>query len=90
MVTNSKNQSIFKRLIFKIKKSISDEFFALSPLVRLNLLAILVGIIGGIGSWIFRLAIAFIFFILFTLPQDLLRDAGLSQLDWLPFLISRD
>ncbi len=60
----------------------------LSPLVKLNVLAIGVGVIGGLGSWIFRLAITLIYEVFFTLPTDVLNFLGLSAIDWLPFLIA--
>ncbi|MFW9779952.1 MAG: chloride channel protein [Candidatus Heimdallarchaeota archaeon] len=57
-------------------------------IVRLNLLAILVGIVGGIGSWIFRLAIAFIFWLFFTIPMEILNSFGFFYFSWLPFLLA--
>jgi CIC family chloride channel protein len=49
---------------------------------------VLVGIIGGFGSWVFRFVIDTIFYLFFTLPSRFLDSLGLSSLDWLPFLIA--
>ena len=60
----------------------------LPPLIKLNVLAILVGIIGGLGSWIFRLAINLIYEAFFSVPMQILNSLGLSTIKWLPFLLT--
>jgi CIC family chloride channel protein len=77
-----------KSRISRIRQSVHDKFFALSPIVRLNFLAIIVGIVGGIGAFIFRLMILFVYYILIEVPQSTLEEAGLSKLEWLPFLLA--
>jgi CIC family chloride channel protein len=47
-----------------------------------------VGIVGGIGSWIFRLAIDLIYHLFFILPMDFLNSIGLSMISWSPFLLA--
>lgn len=59
-----------------------------SSLVKLNILAILVGIVGGIGSWIFRLTIDIIYQIFFVIPTKFIDNIGFSEISWLPFLLS--
>ncbi len=57
-------------------------------LVKLNVLAILVGIVGGVGSWIFRFAIDFIYECFFIIPMEFFNNIGLSIIAWSPFLLS--
>jgi CIC family chloride channel protein len=57
-------------------------------LVKLNILAIVVGVVGGLGSWIFRLAIIVIYTCFFIFPMDFLDSIGLSLVSWSPFLLS--
>jgi len=57
-------------------------------LVKLNILAVSVGIVGGFGSWIFRFAIIFIYEIFFNIPIQFMNSIGLSQVSWLPFLLA--
>jgi CIC family chloride channel protein len=47
-----------------------------------------VGIVGGIGSWIFRLAIDLIYHLFFILPMDIFNTIGLSMISWSPFLLA--
>jgi CIC family chloride channel protein len=47
-----------------------------------------VGVVGGIGSWIFRLAIDLIYQCFFILPMDFINSIGLSLIAWSPFLLS--
>ncbi|MHA2347342.1 MAG: chloride channel protein, partial [Candidatus Hodarchaeales archaeon] len=54
----------------------------------MNVLAICVGIVGGIGSWIFRLAIDLIYHLFFILPMDIFNTIGLSMISWSPFLLA--
>ncbi len=67
---------------------VSQWFFQLTPQIRLNILAIFVGIIGGLGAWIFRLAIHYVYVVLFLLPKAFLETHGLEKANWLPFLVS--
>ncbi|MFW9990700.1 MAG: chloride channel protein [Candidatus Odinarchaeota archaeon] len=73
--------------IEQAKRSAYEKFFSLSPRVRLNILAILVGIVAGFGSWVFRLTIDFSYYIFFVFPQDTFESMGLSGFNWLPFLV---
>lgn len=57
-------------------------------MVKLNILAVSVGIVGGFGSWIFRFAIIFIYEIFFNIPIQFMNSIGLSQIAWLPFLLA--
>ncbi|MHA2107443.1 MAG: chloride channel protein [Candidatus Hodarchaeales archaeon] len=57
-------------------------------MVKLNVLAILVGIVGGVGSWIFRFAIDFIYECFFIIPMEFFNNIGLSIIAWSPFLLS--
>ena len=57
-------------------------------MVKLNILAVGVGIVGGFGSWIFRFAIIFIYDIFFNIPIQFMNSIGLSQIAWLPFLLA--
>ncbi len=77
-----------KIAIIRIEKGFQDQFFNLSSLMRLNILAVFVGIIGGIGSLAFRVAISLIYGLLYTLPQQLLAGSVLFQFYWLPFLLA--
>ncbi len=63
-------------------------FSSLSPFVRLNILATIVGIIGGLGAWIFRLAIQGFFYLFYELPITILKQLEISFLIPLIFLIS--
>jgi len=47
-----------------------------------------VGIIGGLGSWVFRLAINLIYETFFSLPKQILNSLGLSPIIWVPFLLT--
>jgi len=60
----------------------------LPALIKLNVLAIGVGIIGGLGSWVFRLAINLIYETFFSLPMQILNSLGLSTIKWVPFLLT--
>ncbi len=57
-------------------------------MVKLNILAIGIGIVGGFGSWVFRFTIIFIYEIFFNLPIQFMNSIGLSQINWLPFLLA--
>jgi CIC family chloride channel protein len=57
-------------------------------LVKLNILAVVVGIVGGFGSWIFRFGIIFIYEIFFNIPMQFMNSIGLSQINWLSFLLA--
>ncbi|UCG00422.1 MAG: chloride channel protein [Candidatus Heimdallarchaeota archaeon] len=46
------------------------------------------GIIGGLGSWVFRLAINLIYEAFFFLPMQILNSLGLSTIIWVPFLLT--
>ena len=46
------------------------------------------GIIGGLGSWVFRLAINLIYETFFSLPKQILNSLGLSPIIWVPFLLT--
>ncbi|MFX0120871.1 MAG: chloride channel protein [Promethearchaeota archaeon] len=58
------------------------------PLVRLNILAVAVGIVGGLGSWIFRVAILVIYEVFYSIPIQVMKSFGFSQITWLPFLLA--
>lgn len=75
--------SISNRIITFINQQLAS-----SPLVRLNLLAILVGIVGGIGSWVFRLSILLLYSIFFLAPIEVMNNFGFSYISWLPFLLA--
>ncbi|MFX1515974.1 MAG: chloride channel protein [Promethearchaeota archaeon] len=76
------------RLFNKIQTLLKNQSKNLPPLIKLNVLAIGVGIIGGLGSWVFRLAISFIYEIFFSIPMQLLNSLGLSTIKWVPFLLT--
>ncbi len=57
-------------------------------MAKLNILAVGVGIAGGFGSWIFRLAILFIYEIFYIIPTQFMNSIGLSQFIWLFFLLA--
>jgi CIC family chloride channel protein len=80
--TPSPQISISNRINHFIKKQLE-----ISPLVRLNVLAILVGIVGGIGSWVFRLLISLLYTIFYLVPIEFMNYIGFSSFSWLPFLI---
>lgn len=46
------------------------------------------GVVGGVGSWVFRLAIDVIYMCFFILPMSFLDSIGLSIITWAPFLLS--
>ncbi|MFX0185219.1 MAG: chloride channel protein, partial [Candidatus Hodarchaeota archaeon] len=73
-------------IINKITTFMNQEL-AISPLVRLNILAIIVGIVGGIGSWIFRQAILILYIIFYLAPIEIMNNLGFSYISWLPFLL---
>ncbi|MFX0095407.1 MAG: chloride channel protein, partial [Candidatus Hodarchaeota archaeon] len=77
-----------KSIITNTGKYFHTQFYALTPLVRLNILAVLVGIVGGVGSWVFRLAINLIYEFFFLIPQRLLSNIGLSQFCGITFLLA--
>ncbi|MBN1215037.1 MAG: chloride channel protein [Candidatus Lokiarchaeota archaeon] len=54
--------------------------------IKFAFFIILVGIVGGIGAWIFRLFIIFIFNIFYLEPQKLFNGTNIEFLSWLPFL----
>ncbi|MFX1514604.1 MAG: chloride channel protein, partial [Promethearchaeota archaeon] len=85
--TNQQSNS-WKLTPLKLKQTLVGRFYSMTPLMRLNILTFCVGIIGGLGSWIFRIAINVIFELLFVLPQRVLRENGFDYLDWLPFLLA--
>ncbi len=78
----------WKMAPLKLKQVLIVRFYSMTPLMRLNILSFFVGVIGGLGSWVFRIAINFIFELLFVLPQRVLRENGFTDLDWLPFLLA--
>jgi CIC family chloride channel protein len=78
----------WKKAPLRLKQTLIMRFYSLTPLMRLNILTFVVGIIGGLGSWVFRIAINLIFELLFVLPQRALRENGFTDLDWLPFLLA--
>lgn len=90
--TQKKNQNSNSERFSTIKKAIKNRIeqnkITVSPHLRLNSLAILVGIVGGFGSWIFRVTINTLYFIFFQFPTDILRNLGLSSFDWIPFLLA--
>ncbi|MFX0209769.1 MAG: chloride channel protein [Candidatus Hodarchaeota archaeon] len=72
----------------RIKTYLRKQSKNLPPLVKLNILAIVVGVIGGLGSWVFRLAISLIYEVLYCLPMRVLNTFGLSSIAWMPFLFA--
>lgn len=52
--------------------------------IKLNLLALLVGVVGGLGSWAFRRLIEGFFFLFVDIPRASLP----AQASWLPFLLA--
>ncbi len=56
--------------------------------IKFASLIILVGILGGIGAWIFRLVIIFIYDLFYLEPQKLFDGTNIELLSWLPFLIA--
>ena len=85
---NTNTSKRYLKLITPIKNQIKTRKLTISPLIRLNSLSILVGIVGGFGSWIFRIAIDSLYYIFFLLPIEILRNFGLNDFDWLPFLLA--
>ncbi|MFX0205749.1 MAG: chloride channel protein [Candidatus Hodarchaeota archaeon] len=81
--TPSHQTSIFSRIIYFINQQLD-----VSPLVRLNVLAILVGIVGGLGSWVFRLSISLLYTIFYLAPIEIMSNLGFSYISWLPFLLA--
>ncbi|MFX1250756.1 MAG: chloride channel protein [Promethearchaeota archaeon] len=77
-----------KKTILSAKTAFQTFFFNLSSIMRLNILAVFVGIIGGLGSLLFRIAINLIYTILYTLPQQLLAGSVFSNFYWLSFLFA--
>ncbi len=75
---------VLKTLVSRAK----EWFQGLSPFVRLNLLATMVGIIGGLGAWIFRLAIQGFFYVFYQLPISLLNQVGQTVLIPVIFLMA--
>ena len=71
-----------------LKHSIFSKLSNISPFFRINLLAVIVGVIGGLGAWIFRLGIELFYMLLFVIPQKMLTDFGFKSHSWLPFLVS--
>jgi CIC family chloride channel protein len=55
---------------------------------RLNILAIFVGIGGGIGSWLFYTLIHVIFEISIKTPVEWLNENGFGIFSWIPFLLA--
>jgi len=84
----SNSSERYSRIKNSIKTRIKQNKLTVSPLIRLNTLAILVGIVGGFGSWVFRITIDVLYFIFFLFPIELFRYLGLSAIDWLPFLLA--
>ncbi len=72
----------------RIKAYLREKRKNLPPLIKLNILAIGVGIIGGLGSWIFRLAITLIYEVFYSLPMRVLNTLALSSITWIPFLLA--
>ncbi len=60
----------------------------MSPALRLNFLAMIVGLLAGVGAWILKVTIDWFFYVMFLLPKEYLGRIGLEKYDWLPFLIS--
>ncbi len=58
---------------------------ALTPVVRLNMLAVVAGLLGAIGSWLFTTLTDAVFFLFIEWPKHVLEGTGM---EWLPFLIS--
>lgn len=69
------------------KAMLAHWFYNLSPVVRLNILAGIVGLVGGLGSYLFRWTIFLVFTVLFDIPRKFLASQN-SSLEWLPFLIT--
>ncbi|MFX0066646.1 MAG: chloride channel protein [Candidatus Hermodarchaeota archaeon] len=74
--------------ISRFKQAFQNRFFNLSSVMRLNILAVFVGVVGGFGSWFFRIMISFIYTVLYILPHQLLAGSVFSDFYWLPFLVS--
>ena len=85
--TTSTSKSFLTSISSKEIKIFTSKL-KVSPLIRLNSLAILVGIVGGCGSWVFRITIDTLYFIFFQFPFEILRYFGLSAFDWTPFLFA--
>jgi CIC family chloride channel protein len=75
------------KLFSRVQTFLENQSKNLPPLIKLNVLAIGVGIIGGLGSWVFRLAINLIYETFFVLPMQILNSLGLSIFKWVPFLL---
>ncbi len=72
----------------KLGSSLHARFFKISPLIRMNILAGIVGLMGGLGAWIFRQAIELVYNIFFIIPSQFLTLVGIPGLSWIFFLIS--
>lgn len=72
----------------RIKAFFRKQSSNLPPFLTLNILAIGVGIVGGFGSWVFRLAILIIFGVFYSLPIQVMNTLGLSTITWIPFLLA--
>ncbi len=72
----------------RINKLFQTQSEKIPSVVKLNILAIGVGIVGGIGSWVFRFTIDLIYQWFFIFPTDFLKTIGLSLISWIPFLLS--
>lgn len=75
-------------LLLQIKNRSRNWFYHLNPMFRLSILAVFVGILGGIGSWLFLLFIQTIFQISILKPYEWIISQGWEQYAWLPFLIA--
>ena len=72
----------------RIKEFYKKQSLKLPPFIKLNILAIVVGIVGGFGSWIFRLAILIIFVVFYSFPIEVMNSLGLPNITWLLFLLA--
>ncbi len=84
----SKKRGSFIRCVISLRYRINEWFLGISPFVRLNLLATIVGIIGGLGAWVFRLSIQAFYYLFYIFPIQLLTIWGLGQFIPLVFLVA--
>ncbi len=73
-----------------LKNELKMRYLDLNEEIDLKIfgLAIVVGILGGLASWVFNTLIDGIYYIFILWPLELLQGAGLHHLSWLVFLVS--
>lgn len=59
----------------------------ISPVLRVNLLATVVGLLGGISAWLFVSMTDLVFLLFLELPVQALEGSCLASIAWLPFLV---